>query len=70
MRMSYEIRAGQRIVSHQAGSTAQEALLDYLRSLGCRDEEIMRVAVDAVSWRGALYRAVATTPEPLALHAS
>jgi hypothetical protein len=70
MRMSYEIRAGRRIVSHENGSTAQEALLDYLRSLGCRDDEIMRVAVDAVSWRGALYRAVATAPEPLVRNAA
>jgi hypothetical protein len=38
-------------------SSAHEALFDYARSLGCRDDEIVRLGVDAVSWRGAVYRA-------------
>jgi hypothetical protein len=38
-------------------SSAHEALFDYARSLGCRDEEIVRIGLDAVSWRGAVYRA-------------
>ena len=41
-------------------STAQEALVLFLRARGCRDEEISRRSTDSVSWRGALYRAVPT----------
>ncbi len=38
--------------------TASEAVIEYLSSIGCRGEEISRVAADAASWRGAVYRAV------------
>jgi hypothetical protein len=54
---SYEVRSGGRPVSLQEASTAQEAVLQYVRSLGCRQEEIRRVAPDTVSWRGAVYSA-------------
>jgi hypothetical protein len=36
----------------------QLAVLDYLRSLGCEEDEIVRVGNDSASWRGALYTAV------------
>jgi hypothetical protein len=32
--------------------------MDYVRSLGCRDAEVARLGADAVSWRGAVFRAV------------
>ena len=32
--------------------------MEYLRSLGCQDEELVRASTDAISWRGAVYRAV------------
>ena len=54
---SYEVRSGGRLVSLQEASTAQEAVLQYVRSLGCRQEEIRRVAPDTVAWRGAVYSA-------------
>jgi hypothetical protein len=56
----YEVRSGKRPVSTQWASTAREALIEYLRSLGSRDDEIVSVAPDAVVWRGARYRAVPT----------
>jgi hypothetical protein len=31
---------------------------DYLRSLGCRDDEIEPLGSDEVAWRGAVYTAV------------
>lgn len=58
MRTSYEVRSGRRLVSLQRASTAREAVIEYLRSMGCRDDEMARVAADAVTWRGAVYRAV------------
>ena len=55
----YEIRSGKRPVSIRSGPSAQQALLDYVRSLGCSDAEIIRLGAAAVSWRGARYTAVA-----------
>lgn len=46
--------------------TPQQAVIDYVRSLGCRDEEIMRLGPDAVSWRGAVYKAVPISEEAAA----
>ena len=64
MRTSFEIHTGRRVVSTQICSTPQEALIEYLRSLGCRDEELVRAAPDAMSWHGAVYTAVETTAAP------
>jgi hypothetical protein len=57
----YEIRSGRRVVAVRSGPTAQQALIDYVRSLGCRDAEIIRLGVDAISWRGARYSATPTS---------
>jgi hypothetical protein len=54
----YEIRSAGRPISLRDASTPQEAAIDYVRSLGCRDDEIIRVAADAVAWRGAVFSAV------------
>jgi hypothetical protein len=60
VRVAFEIHSGRRVVSHQQASTTQEALIEYLRALGCRDDEITRIGTAAVAWRGAVYSA---TPE-------
>lgn len=56
--VTYDIRSGRRSLSHRVASTAQHAVIDYLRSMGCRDDEIVRLGNDGVSWRGAVYKAV------------
>ncbi len=58
MATTYEIRSATRAVSVQDASSAQEAVLSYVRSLGSRDDEITRLGADVVSWRGAVFRAV------------
>jgi len=58
MKKSYEIRCGKRLVGLNAAHTARESVIEYLRSLGCRDSEMASVAVNALTWRGAIYRAV------------
>jgi hypothetical protein len=63
IRTSYEVRCGRRPISRRRASTAREALIDYLRSLGCRDDEMSWLGVDAISWHGAVYRAVAVAHE-------
>ncbi len=56
---TYEIRSGRRAVSVRDASTPQHAVVDYLKSMGCRDSEIVRLATHEVAWRGAVYKAVA-----------
>jgi hypothetical protein len=58
MMTSYEVRCGRRAVAIRTASTANEALGDYLRGLGCRIDEINRLGTDTAAWRGAVYRAV------------
>ncbi len=61
---SYEIRCGDRVVSHVKSYTPRHAVTDFLRSLGCQDDEIQALGSDGVAWRGAVYTAVATTETP------
>jgi len=65
MAKSYVVRAGRNDVALRSASTAHEALRDYLRGIGCRDDEIVRMGDDAAAWRGALYRAVPATSDPV-----
>jgi hypothetical protein len=63
MERRYQVRSGRRTVGVRAAPTAQIALLDHARSLGCRDDEIMKLGVDSIAWRGAVFRAVPTSPD-------
>jgi hypothetical protein len=58
MYQTYEVHSGDRLVGVRTASTPQAALFDYVRSLGCLDDEIMKVAPDVISWRGAVFKAV------------
>ena len=55
---AYEIQLMGRAVARRDEIDPQLAVLDYLRSLGCEDAEVVRVGNDSASWRGALYTAV------------
>lgn len=55
---TYEVRTGRNKVAVVTASSAAEALGEYLRGLGCRHDEIVRMGTDASAWRGAVYRAV------------
>ena len=58
MRASYAIYgSGRRQVAVMTAWSAGEALIEYLRNRGFRDDEITRMRVDAVSWRGAIFTA-------------
>ena len=54
----YEIYSGRRIVSTQESVSPLHAVVDYVRSYGVKDDEILRLGVDSVAWRGARFRAV------------
>lgn len=62
MQHTYQLHSGNRSVAVREAPTAHAALLDYARSLGCRDDEIMKLGVDKIAWRGAVFRAVVISP--------
>jgi hypothetical protein len=66
MSKKYEIHSGRRIVSTQYSVSPLSAVVDYVRSYGVKDDEIRRLGVDRVSWRGAQFRAVLVPAEPQA----
>ena len=58
MYQTYEVHSGDRLVGVRTASTPQAALFDFVRSLGCPDEEIMKLSPDVISWRGSVFKAV------------
>lgn len=51
------------MVSIQSSVSALQAVVDYVRMFGCSDDEIRRLGVDTVAWRGARFRAVPVPAE-------
>jgi hypothetical protein len=54
----YEIYLGKKAVSVEHSITPLQAAIEYVRSYGCSEDEIRRVGVDSVTWRGARFTAV------------
>jgi hypothetical protein len=65
MLRSFVIHSGRRSVTVQGAGSAQQALIDYLRSLGCRDSEIVRLGASTIAWRGARYTAALAPSESI-----
>ena len=65
MSKKYEIHSGRRVVSTQYSVSPIQAVVDYVRSYGVKDDEIRRLGVDSVSWRGARFSAVLVLAEPI-----
>ncbi len=63
MSRKYEIYSGRKVVSTKFSVSASQAVIDYVRSHGVKDEEITRIGVDSVSWRGAQFKAVLVPAE-------
>jgi hypothetical protein len=66
----YEVRSGRHAVAVEDASTPHEALVGYLRALGCPRDEMTRLGADAIAWRGAVYRAVPADRDELARRAA
>ncbi len=66
MNKKYEIHSGRRVISTQFSVSPLQAVVDYVRSYGVKDDEIRRLGVDRVSWRGAQFRAVLVPAKSLA----
>jgi hypothetical protein len=60
----FHVLSGRRIVATRTGPCAREVALDYVRSMGCKRDEIIYYGVDGVSWRGAVYRAQLVEADP------
>jgi len=60
---SYEIWLGPNRLAVRAAGSALLALFEYLHGEGVGDAEIVRLGQHEVSWRGAVYRAVAATAD-------
>ena len=58
MGKSYEVRCGKRLVSLQHAHSAREAVIEYLRSMGCRDSDMTTLSRNSLGWCGVVYRAV------------
>jgi hypothetical protein len=54
----FQIHCGRRAVSTTFSSSALQAGIDYLRSLGSRPDEISVLGPDTVAWRGARFVAL------------
>ncbi len=63
MTKKYEVHSGRRVVSVQYSVSPLQAAVDYVRSFGTADDEIKRVGVDVVAWRGARFTAVEVPDE-------
>ena len=59
-RTRYSVRSGRREVAVRDAWSPREALIEYLITLGCRNDEMMSVRADAISWRGAVFTAAPT----------
>ena len=60
---NYVITSGGRAIATRSAASAREAALDYLRSLGCKRDEVVSYGADTVAWRGAIYRAELAAPD-------
>jgi hypothetical protein len=56
-RHSYSVYSGRRSVGVRKAWTGAEAVVDYLTTLGCRNNEIVTLGPDSVVWRGATFTA-------------
>lgn len=63
-RLSYSVYSGRRAVGVRKAWSPAEAVIEYLVGLGCRGDEIVRMAPNAVAWRGATFTASQVAVEP------
>jgi hypothetical protein len=59
----YEIHLQGKRISVRDAASAHLALLDHVRALGGREEDVVRLGSASLSWRGAVYTAVVFASE-------
>jgi hypothetical protein len=65
-RLNYSVYSGRRPVTVKKAWSGAEAVIEYLTTLGIKGSELSIVGPDAVTWRGATFRAVPEPTEPIA----
>jgi len=63
MRASYAITSSRRQVGIINAWSAAEAVIEYLRSRGFGDRDIVRLGTSSASWRGAVFTATRLDPD-------
>ena len=63
-RLDYSVYSGRRPVTVRKAWSGAEAVIEYLTTLGIKVNEVSIVGPDAVTWRGATFRAVPVPTEP------
>ncbi len=63
-RRSYSVYSGRREVTVKKAWSGAEAVIEYLTTMGIKGSELAMVGPDAVTWRGATYKAVPVPVEP------
>jgi hypothetical protein len=66
-RLTYSVYSGRRAVAEKKAWSGAEAVVEYLTAMGCKGSELVTLGPDAVTWRGATYRAVPLVAEPVAV---
>jgi hypothetical protein len=54
---TFEIQSGRRSLARRDVHTPQQAVTDYLRTLGCTADEMVLVSPDSMLWRGSIFTA-------------
>ena len=54
---SYCVYSGKRAVGLQNAWSPSEAVIEYMRGQGYRNDEIRRMGYDSAAWRGATFTA-------------
>jgi hypothetical protein len=63
-RIEYSVYSGRRSVGVRRAWSGAEAVIEYLTTLGCRNDEIVTLGPNAVVWRGATFTATPAVVEP------
>ena len=63
-RLNYSVCSGRRTVGVWRAWSPAEAVIEYLVGQGCRGDEIVRMGPNAVTWRGATFKAAPVLLEP------
>ena len=63
-RLSYSVYSGRRAVAVKKAWSGAEAVIEYLTAMGCKGNELVTLGPNAVTWRGATFKAVPVVVEP------
>jgi hypothetical protein len=63
-RRDYSVYSGRRAVCVRRAWSGAEAVIEYLTTMGVKNNELAILGPNSVTWRGATYTAVLVPTEP------